>query len=230
MSPQRLALALVVSAIGALAAVVLWPPTMTHESMLMPRQLLEKPGKQGAGGHGLGGEICWEEADDAVGGFKTWTCAPSVATLGSARRRRHVASTKRAQPIRLYAFGTSAPAAGGWGGRPGYAFNSDGLPAYDALPPRDWGDNYDGNNFVDPFHGPGGLVAGDRDYWEAATAPPLTPLPFAVDEDVNPSPADESWNSNVWCPAGVCDFTSDSAPGAFDIDHFGAPAGGYVPY
>ena len=221
MSPQRLALALVVSAIGALAAVVLLPPTMTYESMLMPRT---------QGGHGLGGEICWEEADDAVGGFKTWTCAPSVGTLRSARRRRHAASTKRLQPTRLFALGTSAPAAGGWGGRPGYAFNADGRPAYDALPPRDWGDNYDGNNFVDPFQGPGRLVAGDRDYWEAATAPPLTPLPFAVDEDVNPTPADESWNSNVWCPAGVCDFTSDSVPGAFDIDNFGAPTGGFVPY
>jgi hypothetical protein len=138
----------------------------------------------------------------------------------------------RARP-RLFTFGSSAPVGGyasaytePWGD----LYNEDNGGA---LPPSGWGENYDGKNFV-AFYPEEQDMTGipsyahlDGDYWESVHGGAPTPLPFDIDEggDGGPIFADESWNTNIWCPSGICDYTGDSTSGDFDIENYGAPVG-----
>jgi hypothetical protein len=177
----------------------------------------------------------------------SWTCpptpelpAPPEREVGNPyfevptpRMAQMAQRRPRARRARLFSFGTSAPP-GGYA----YAYNVPSADLYNednlgALPPSGWGENYDGKNFV-AFYPEEQDMTGlpsyahlDGDYWESVHGGVPTPLPFDLDEggDGGPIYSDDSWNTNIWCPSGVCDYTSDSTPGAFDIDNYGAPVG-----
>jgi hypothetical protein len=148
---MQLAVALSVSAVGAMAAVLLLPTSAnpvsllaTHQSTLpFSRAYVRAPGDTGHPGHGIGGQVCWEETNKESG-LSEWTCAKPEDTLAGARmlpaRRPALFDFGSVAPTRGYAGAYEQP----WGD----VYNEDNMGA---LPPMDWGDNWDGKNFV-PFY------------------------------------------------------------------------------
>ena len=254
----RAALALAAAAAVALAAVMLVSAGERRPAALLERlprgrraapgarwpaprlRGVRAPGDDGAGGHGIGGQICWYEVNKESG-LGEWTCPPTEDTLAAARR---LASPPLAQMLRvevekygaagctyefdeaekrggwscprtdelppyveppvansyfsararrsaLFDFGDRASGAGyaaaysqPWGA----AYNENNLGA---LPPMDWGDNYDGQNFV-PFYpeeqdmrGIPSYAKRDGDYWESVHAGAPTQLPFDLEEVID---------------------------------------------
>ena len=79
------------------------------------------------------------------------------------------------------------------------------------LPPDEWGYNFDGKDFIEPFsYVNGGIVdepSMDGDYWLAATGDdPSVELPLS--EDLGPRFGDMHWNDFIWCGSAMCDYTS----------------------
>jgi hypothetical protein len=94
----------------------------------------------------------------------------------------------KARRATLFDFGNRAPSEGyaaAYADPAGPLYNEDALGA---LPPMDWGDNYDGKNFFafypeeQDFTGIPAYAKLDGDYWESVHGGVPTPLPFDLEE------------------------------------------------
>ncbi|EKX33456.1 hypothetical protein GUITHDRAFT_147904 [Guillardia theta CCMP2712] len=84
------------------------------------------------------------------------------------------------------------------------------------LPPSSWPENFDGRNFVmidreEP--------AMDAEFWQAVAANTPVEDYDSMDDLSEPSEEPTSWNTNVWCPYAICDYTSES-PEDFEIAEY----------